>query len=372
MNKTESAEHIGPVSSGEFMVPALETAVAVRDTETSAATAAAVAEIQASYLVAIRNPRNIEAVRVRMMDACKRPGFRAAARYSVPRGTGKVKGWTIRAAEEFIRDMGNLRVSTATSFETETERKVRIQVTDLETNASFGREVTIQKTVERKGEIVLKKRAADIISQRQNSYDETVYILRATEEEVATKEASAVSKVIRNEGLRLIPGDLLEEALAILETSKGNTAPAAKEEARKIIDAFNADCGVKVQDIEKYLGCPVAQVTVEDVADLREVYTAITKEGQRWGDFLDARLAEQSTPNSSGEGTPKAPRTRRTKRQILAEKAEGMDITVKDSWTALDLEKAIECKEAELAEAEKNQGGGEAPADGSKQNSFLT
>jgi len=358
-------------TSQGFMAPATSnTAPAIRDTETAAASAAAIAEVQASYTVAIRYPRNIEAVRVRMLDACKRPGFQKAARYSVPRAGGKVAGWTIRAAEEFIRDMGNLRVSVATSFETETERKVRVQVTDLETNASFGREVTVMKTVERKGAKVLEKRGGDIISQRQNSYDETVYILRATEDEVATKEASAVSKVIRNEGLRLIPGDLLEEALECLGINKGNTAPAAKEEARKIIDAF-AERGVKVQAIETYLGCPVAQVSVADIEDLRDIYNAITKEGAKWGDFMDARLEERDGTKGSTQGTEKKLGARRTKRQKLTEEAEVLGLEVKTNMTAKDLEQAIADKKEEGGGPSQDQHTPSGAAGGGDANSFF-
>jgi len=360
-------------NNDSFLTPyQAQNQVSTRDTETAAVTAAAVAEVQAAYAIAIRFPRNLEQVRSRMLEAARRPGFQKAARYAKPVGTGKVEGWSIRAAEEFIRDMGNLRVTTATTYESESERKVRVQVTDLETNASFGRELTIQKSVERKGDKVARERAQDIISQRKNSYGETVYVVRATEDELQQKESSAISKVLRNEGLRLIPGDLLEEAFDVINGVKeqGKKMTASKEEARKIVDAFSTR-GVTVKEIEEYLGCPVAQVTVADISDLREIWVAITSEGARWAEYLEGKRQERTKTAGSTTGTAKeAPtrtddgglplqRTRQTKRQELAKAALEAGIDVKVNMTAEQIEAALElkrlkdAKQAEPIEAEE-------------------
>jgi hypothetical protein len=359
-NETQNAVQLLPVPQPGGLI--------TRDSETAAASSAAIAEIQAQYAVAFRNPRHYDTVRRRILDACARPGFQAAARYAKPVGTGKVEGWSVRAAEEFLRDMGNVRINTVTTFESESERKIRITATDMESNATFGRELTLQKTVERKGEKVVAERPQDIISSRVNSYGDKVYIVRATEDELLQKESAAVSKVVRNEGLRLIPGDLLEEALACIKGGKdaGRAVLAATEEAHKVIDAF-ALRGIAVREIESYIGVPVKQFTVADLIDLREIFAAMRDEGARWSEYMEAKRLERETPAASTDGTGKAAklpdtpghantaapgatgRTRRTTRQILAEKAAALGLKVKPTATVLELDAQIKAAEANAA-----------------------
>ena len=51
-----------------------------------------------------------------------------------------------------------------------------------------------------------------------NSYGDTVYLVEATEDDLLTKQAAHVSKVIRTAALRLLPSDILEEAMEQLKS----------------------------------------------------------------------------------------------------------------------------------------------------------
>lgn len=253
----------------------------------SAMAAKAKAEVEAKFVIALNRPRNVMNARANILDACKRPKFAESARYKKPVGGGQtVDGLSIRFAETAIQAMTNITVDTATIWEDDEKRTVRISVTDLESNLSYGKDVTIAKTVERKR----LKDGQKPISERINSAGEKVFLVPATEDEIANKVAAAESKIIRNCGLRLVPQDILEEAEEeILKTlEKGGTDP--KEDTKKICDAFAA-LNVQPSELEKYLGHPLATVSKKELADLRAVYSAIKDGEASWVDYIKEKAA---------------------------------------------------------------------------------
>jgi hypothetical protein len=107
----------------------------------------------------------------------------------------------------------------------------------------------------------------------------------ATEDELLVKQAAQESKIIRTCGLRMIPQDIVEEAMEVARnTRKKNIDP--KAETNKILDAF-AKMGVKPTDISSYLKKPIEQIVAADIDDLRQIYTAIKDGDARWSDFLE-------------------------------------------------------------------------------------
>lgn len=259
---------------------------ALIDPAAVAAAEEAKALVQAAYTMALHRPRNYMQARQRILDACKRPAFAATVEYSKPTGRDRqgrpqyINGPSIRFAELAIQQWGNIRVDTTTTFENDTFRKVRIQVLDLETNASFGKVVSITKTVERRD-----KRGREVVGQRKNSYGDTVYIVVATDEELAIKEAAAVSKVVRNEGLRLIPQDIIDEALETARAARSGDVSDPQERIRKVCDLFAA-VRVTPEDLSQYLGCPVDKASPAHIDDLQTVYTAIKSGESKWSDYV--------------------------------------------------------------------------------------
>lgn len=273
----------------------------------SAMAAKAKAEVEAKYVIALNNPRKIMEARSAILDACKRPRFAEAARYKKPVGKKQINGrWepafieglSIRFAETAIQAMKNITVESTTIWEDDEKRTVHIAVVDLESNLSYGEDVTVAKTVERKK----LKEGQEALAKRKNSYGDEVFIVEATDDEVANKVAAQRSKVIRNCGLRLIPSDILEEAEdAILETlEKGGSDP--KAEFKKIADSFNA-LGIKPGELEKYLGHSLDTVTKKELNDLRAVYTAVNSGEASWNDYV----ADASVPKAEAAPGPKPP-----------------------------------------------------------------
>lgn len=247
-----------------------------------AGAAMAKAEIESAYIMALKKPRSWADVRAKILEACKRPVFAEKAEYKKPIGGGKtLNGPSVRFAETAVQAAGNIRTVATVIYEDENVRKVSVRVTDLENNISYSKEITLQKTVERKK----VKEGQQVFGTRLNSYGDTVYIVEATEDELAVKQAAQESKIVRNCGLKLIPGDIIEEAMHVAKETRAKGVDP-KAESNKIVDAFNG-LGIKPSEIEKYLGKPIAQLVVADIDDLRGIFTAIREGEAKWSDYLE-------------------------------------------------------------------------------------
>lgn len=256
---------------------------------TQALTAKATADAIARWQMAMNCPRDLDEVRQRIMHECKRPKFAEVAVYEVPRGTSKITGLSIRFAEVAMRCMGNMGCEAQTIFDSTEERVIRISATDYETNASWQRDITIKKTVERK-RLAPGQRA---IRERINSYGDRVFIVEGTDEDIATKEAAEISKKSRTAILRLIPGHLQDEALKLC--NKVYQDKAAKDpdaEKNAVLDAF-AEQNVFPSDLADWLGHSFDQVTPAQLGDLRRLFVAL-REGQvSWPEALDQQKARR-------------------------------------------------------------------------------
>ena len=239
------------------------------------------ARIQAQYLVALSHPRSYDQSRFRVMEACRRPAFADKVEYKKPVGKTTITGPSIRFAELALREWGNIDYANTVIYDDEMNRRINIVITDLETNTTFSSSIQITKTVERKD-----NKGRDVISERINSYGEKIYIVKATEDEVLTKQAAMISKALRNEGLRLIPQEIIEEAIDIARLTQQKDVSSNMDEARKkISDAFGG-LGIQPKHLEEYLGHPMAMCVPAEITDLRAIFNAIKNGEAKWNDFV--------------------------------------------------------------------------------------
>jgi hypothetical protein len=280
--------------------------IASEGPQTQALIASSVASIQARWTVAMRCRRNLDDVRQDIMHECKRPAFAEVATYSRPVGkkynddTGQweeqfADGLSIRFAEVALRCMTNMSCDTVTIFDSQHERIVRVTATDYESNGTWSRDITIKKTVERKK----LKRGQNPIGTRVNSYGDTVFIVEASDSEVAVKEAAEISKASRTGILRLIPGHIQDEAFDTCRRVAADKEAKDPDAARaRILDAF-ASISLSREDLEEYIGMPLAKASPAQIAALRQVFTAIRDGETTWGDVItttrDAKAAKPAT-----------------------------------------------------------------------------
>lgn len=261
------------------------------ETATAAMTAQAKAAVEARFILALQRPRDISTVRIKLLNECKRPGFAQVARYSKPVGGQRIEGASIRFAEAALRLMGNVLPETSVVYDDQQKRITRVTVTDLESNLTYSSDVTVEKTVERKelkdGQVPL--------GSRRNTYGKMVYLLPATEDDIANKVNSAVSKALRGHALRILPGDILEEAMGqCIATLQSEAAADPDRERKKIEDAF-ASLRVMPNHLSDYLGHKVDQCSPAELVELRALYQAIKDGETNWQAAVEQKSGGKKT-----------------------------------------------------------------------------
>lgn len=239
------------------------------------------ARIEARYTMAMHRPRDMDKVRISLLKECDRPRFAEVARYAKPQGTTKVTGPSIRFVEAAIRCLGNISTETTVTLDDDIRRVIRVEVTDLETNVTHPKEIVVSKEIERRN-----ADGREVVRERKNKAGITLYIVKATDDETMLKESSMVSKALRQLGLRLIPGDLIDEAMETVVATQQKTDKTDPEAARKrVFDSFDS-LGIGADSLKKYLGHDIGPL---DLPALRELYTAIKQGEVIWSDLLAER-----------------------------------------------------------------------------------
>jgi hypothetical protein len=216
---------------------------------------------------------------------CKRPAFaeNKSTLYNKPVGDG-IEGLGIRFVEVALRHMRNIEVDATTTYD-DTEREiVHVSLTDLESNVPFGQDVTIRKTVERSKPLD----DGSYIAVRTNSRGRKVYTVQATDEDMLNKRGALISKAIRTLGLRLIPGDIQDEAEELIRqirTAKAAADPGA--ERKRIVDAFG-EIGVRADDLKAFLGHDIGQCSPPELVKLRGFYGAIRDGQTTWREIIES------------------------------------------------------------------------------------
>lgn len=285
------------------------------------------ARIQSAYVMAMQRPRSEEQSRARILQACKDPRFAKLAEYSKPVGGQKIVGPSVRLAELCVREWGNIMSDVQVVFEDDTVRRVKVTLLDLQTNASFSKEVQIKKTVERKN-----GQGREIVGERTNTYGDKVFIVLSTDDELHNKEAALISKIIRNEGLRLIPSDIVDEARAVAKKAlhdRDAKDPAAAKKA--VLDSFMT-IGVQPKNLEAYMGHSLDTVSPAELQDLRAVYQAIQSGEATWADYTRQPAEDPKEPgptigaNPTAQPQPATPETVPCPDRLHEETGEPMNV----------------------------------------------
>ncbi len=301
----------------------------LRETQAAALAERAKAQVQARYIIAQQRPRNLDEVRVRVLEHCRRPRFAAAAEYAKPVGGQKITGPSIRFVETALQEYGNVLPEATITLDDDHKRVIQVSVTDLERNITYYDDAIVEKFVERRQ----TKSGDEVLGSRINSTGQTVYKVRATEDDFANKAASAVSKKTRNLGLRILPADLVDEAMATCQQTRASGDKTDPTAARKqIVDAFAA-MGVRPGDLDEYLGHPFDQASPTELDELRAAYAAIREGETKWVALVEVQ------------------RGARGEVEKVSKPAEAAGSKVKDKLAALKAKRAAEPNGAGAAPA---------------------
>jgi hypothetical protein len=266
-----------------------------------AAAEAAKARIQSAYIMAMHRPRSIETARDNILRTCKRTGFAEKVEFSKPVAGKQIRGPSVRFAELALKEWWNVLTETQVVYEDENVRRLKVFCTDLETNLTHSKEIVVSKTVER------KKATEDreIVAERINTKGEKVYIVKATDDELQNKESALISKALRNEGLRLIPTDIIDEGIETArETLKKRDEQDPDAAKKQILDSFS-EIGVRPKDIEAYLGHTLDTIVPAELQNLRAMYRAIKDGEATWKEYIEKGETEKEEVVVDEEGLKK-------------------------------------------------------------------
>jgi hypothetical protein len=172
----------------------------------------------------------------------------------------------------------------------------------------------VDKTVEQK----FLRNGQSAISERTNSTGQKTFLVAASEDRFLNKEAALISKALRTLALRLLPGDILDECMAVCEeTLRNQAAKDPAGERKKLADAF-AGMGVQPEALKSYLGHPLDSCSPAEIADLRKVYQTVKDGESTWQDVAEQRMRERM----SGTAAPHPAADAAAKAEILASAAE--------------------------------------------------
>ena len=315
MNDTEKYNGAGAMTSREgFSEQSIETTGSTMEAVLAARERA---QIESQFTIAKRFPRNMDKVRTELLKAIERPGFADAdidrghgkqpgsAWYKLPYGDN-AEGFSVWFAEEVLRVMGNLDVSSEILWDDPEKRIIKVTVFDYERNISIPKQIVIEKTVERKYQ--KKDRRGKIeppIRTRVTSSGDVNYIYPAEEHDVLQKGNALESKALRNAIMRLVPGDIQAECRRrIMQIRHGDAARNPDGDRKKMIDTF-ATINVNSEDLEEYTDFALSKLTTAQIDHLRDLYKAIKTGKTTWQAVITEVREERGETDKKSEKTGK-------------------------------------------------------------------
>jgi hypothetical protein len=299
-----------------------EEIMAGADMSPAAAAAAARARIEARVVLAMRNPRDEDKFRKKLLHDCKRPGFADVAMYRKPVGrkrnaqTGEweeafAEDFSIRFIEAALRHWKNVHTTAAITYEDDRKMLINVEVLDIENNIAHSRDMMLEKLVERR-EI---KKGRTVRGVRENSYGDTVYLVDATADEFRNKFGAECSKLMRDNGKRLLPGDVLEECRrAVQETMADENAKDPDSARKKIFDRFGV-LGISPDMLKAYLERPVESLNPRDLAELGVLYNGLRDGDIVWADVM--RVKHEPAEGEAAQAVVPSRPTTKLKERIL-------------------------------------------------------
>src|SRR5262245_13732299 len=282
----------------DLLVVESSTQMGLEPPQAAAVAAQARALVELRYRSAFARPRDIDAVRVRLLKECSRRGFAEKARYHKPVGEG-LEGPSIRFVEAALRQYGNVEQLAFAIHDDERQRILRCTITDLEANVSYQRDIILDKTVERQN-----PSGRRVYGERQNHQGKTVYIVSATDEELVNKAGAIVSKTIRTLDLRILPPAIVEECMTrVIEVQAQGDAKDPDDAKKRLTDAY-AQIGVTPSDLRVYLGHDLAKTTPHELAQLRAIWASIRDGQTTWNDEVAFKAGPMTPPAKPTQASP--------------------------------------------------------------------
>lgn len=246
MTNTQIVANPFAAPSGAVSTPVADQATAASDQ------ARAVAEVQAALMIARMNPRDPVKAMDRILNACTRPTLANAATYSYSRGVSDITGPTIRLAEAIAQGWGNIQYGIREISQGKNVSTVESYAWDVETNTR--RQVVFQVAHKRD-----TRKGTKTLTDSRDIY-----------ELIANQGARRLRACI----LGVIPGDVVEAALAQCAVTQRAHVDMTPEGLQKLVESF-ATFGVSKSQIEKRIQRRLDAIQPAQVLSLRNIYRSL-------------------------------------------------------------------------------------------------
>lgn len=259
--KTYSPEYTG----GEFQLGFAGGKTTPENPLQATGEARAVAEVQAQYVIAKRFPRNQHEAYMQILESCKRPYLAEQAMYAYPRGGQLVEGPSIRLAESMAQSWGNLDCGIREVSQANGVSVAEAYAIDLQTNTRVTKVFHVPHTRD-------TKKGKQKLTDSRDIY-----------ELVANQGARRLRACI----LAIIPGDVIEAAVAQCRKTLETSEIPMSEQIKRLVIAFD-EIGVKVEHLEARLGHNLDATVPQEIVTLRGIFKSIKDGMSKREDFFDA------------------------------------------------------------------------------------
>lgn len=233
-------------------------------------------EIQAMVFMAKQFPRNQIQAADRILNACTRQTLADSAVYSYPRGGQNIEGPSIRLAEVLAQNWGNLDFGIRELSQENGVSTVEAYAWDLETNV---RQAKVFQ--------VAHKRMARVGTK-------TLTDPRDIYEMVANQGSRRLRACI----LSIIPGDIVEAALAQCSITQAASVGATPEEIKETIRKLTATMekfGITAENIQDRYQCRLEAIRPAQIVELRKIYTSLKDGMSKPSDWFAIKEVKKSS-----------------------------------------------------------------------------
>lgn len=234
------------------------------------------AEAVASMQMAKMCPRDIVASRDRILNACTRPKLAETACYTYARGGTDVTGPSIRLAEMLAQNWGNMTFGIRELEQRNGESTCEAFAWDMETNA------------------------------RQTKVFQVRHIRHTRQGDKALTDPRDIYELVANNGARrlracilgIIPGDIVEEAVAACDLTLKTKFEVTPERIKALTEKF-AEYKVTTEQIEKRIQCRIQAMKPAQMASLGKIYNSLKDGMSKPEDWFEATPAADEPPKTA-------------------------------------------------------------------------
>lgn len=261
------------------------------------------ADIQVSYLMAQQFPRDEVKAMDRILLAFTRPALSEKSQYQFSRGGTDIRGPSIKAMEAIATAWRNIDSAWR-------ERSRGVDARGIPYSEVESMAVDLEGRT--------RKRIAFIVPHWRDT-KQGGYMLK-DERDIYELCANQAQRRVRACLEAVIPGDVIDAAMAQADATLKAKADTSPEAMTKMVEAF-APWGVTKDHIEKRIQRRLGAITPAQVVSLKRIYASLRDEmstPDEWFEMGEPKTDGDGKPAGSGEAAPEGSRTSSVKSRMKA------------------------------------------------------